>query len=701
MGIQGRYSLDGFSEGDVTKPSFSKILVTQIDSEAAKGYRTAFVVVTALLILCYLFVVGIRGKNHADNVLAQASKEIGITDSLSSGFSNQLRTLCELMSCNEILVVSSKNNQILSSFPADAKGSYALGTESFDSGKSFLIDTKQMVVAFRNDVVTVFTTITWLSLLRFPLIIFMLIAASALGFLVASRRVAKRVSKILGKEISTLTEAAVREPTKMNENSFTTLEGEQLFEFITDQKKRIGALATIEAENEKNKVISDIAAQLAHDIRSPLAAIRAISGVDTLSPSELNLLDAASNRIAGICDQLLQKYLGQEVTGSETICLIADIVEKIISEKKRLWESDKVEIKTQIDKSARKAILSIDSVEISRVLSNLLNNAFESLTGEIREISVRIKMATDRGDAIEISVADNGRGIPEHILPTLSQKTVTHGKEGGTGLGLYHARAAIEKARGSFSIESQVNKGTLVKLILPVAATPTWLATEIPFGEQVKKYIVVDDCPAIYELWKTILDKEITYFEKVDILALQELAKEDGTIFLLDQRISDKKFLGTDLIEKLGISKKSILVTSDFNEPSLHHKAQSHGFLILPKPLIEHIQIPCENGKGNTQRPDLVLIDDDIYVREAWALEAKRGHKELFVFGCAQEVVDSHIDPSIPIYVDLRLGEKSGLDEVHELHERGFLNLHIATGDLRPRDYPNYVKSVRGKEFPA
>ena len=70
-----------------------------------------------------------------------------------------------------------------------------------------------------------------------------------------------------------------------------------------------------------------------------------------------------------------------------------------------------------------------------------------------------------RPDLIQIQVSDNGKGIPPEILPKLMQRGSTHGKRGGSGLGLYHAKTTLQSWDGDLKIESK--SGTTVSLILP------------------------------------------------------------------------------------------------------------------------------------------------------------------------------------------------------------------------------------------
>jgi hypothetical protein len=69
---------------------------------------------------------------------------------------------------------------------------------------------------------------------------------------------------------------------------------------------------------------------------------------------------------------------------------------------------------------------------------------------------------------------------------------VSHGKTGGTGLGLYHARTTVEGWGGTFKIGSEPGKGTTVRIELPRAATPV-------VGRMA---VLLDDDMLVHMSWK-------------------------------------------------------------------------------------------------------------------------------------------------------------------------------------------------------
>ncbi len=99
---------------------------------------------------------------------------------------------------------------------------------------------------------------------------------------------------------------------------------------------------------------------------------------------------------------------------------------------------------------------------LRQALCSLLDNAADA-SGAV-DLSVRWD-----GQVVLMEVADRGPGIPSELAPRLGQPFVT-GKQGGLGLGVYLARAVIERLGGRLVIAPRDGGGTLAQVSLPLAA---------------------------------------------------------------------------------------------------------------------------------------------------------------------------------------------------------------------------------------
>ncbi|RZS95667.1 histidine kinase/DNA gyrase B/HSP90-like ATPase [Cecembia calidifontis] len=111
--------------------------------------------------------------------------------------------------------------------------------------------------------------------------------------------------------------------------------------------------------------------------------------------------------------------------------------------------------------------------EISRVLLNLINNAFYAVTEkakkDVKEYHPLVTVSTrKKGKNIEIAVKDNGNGIPAHLKDKIFQPFFTTKPTGqGTGLGLSLSYDILKAHGGNITVSSQEGLGTVFTIELP------------------------------------------------------------------------------------------------------------------------------------------------------------------------------------------------------------------------------------------
>lgn len=111
--------------------------------------------------------------------------------------------------------------------------------------------------------------------------------------------------------------------------------------------------------------------------------------------------------------------------------------------------------------------VAIDKVGVMEVLNNLLDNAIKySYDGG--EITVGIKQ---QGEQVEVTIQDRGIGMPASVIGNLFKKFYrshrTKGAVGGTGLGLYLAKAIIDNHGGQLFVSSKEGEGSTFGFLLP------------------------------------------------------------------------------------------------------------------------------------------------------------------------------------------------------------------------------------------
>ena len=127
-------------------------------------------------------------------------------------------------------------------------------------------------------------------------------------------------------------------------------------------------------------------------------------------------------------------------------------------------------LQAELDVSDNLPPLRVDEGRLQEVIYNLLDNAVKFAPPDGR---IRVS-ATRNDDGISLSVSDNGAGIPTRDLPRIFERfyradKARHRELGGTGLGLSIVKHIAQLHGGSVEAESELGRGTTVRVHLPVA----------------------------------------------------------------------------------------------------------------------------------------------------------------------------------------------------------------------------------------
>ncbi|MFX1767677.1 ATP-binding protein [Paraburkholderia sp. A1RI-2L] len=233
-------------------------------------------------------------------------------------------------------------------------------------------------------------------------------------------------------------------------------------------------------------------AAMSHEIRTPLASL--VGNIELvargpLAPEQearVQAMQVSSSELLQIVSDVLDfsKIDVGAMTLSEEPESIAALLVRIALTHAPLAARSQLPFYLVVDR-AIPARLYFDSVRLAQIVNNLLSNAFKfTHSGKV------VLRANWRGDALEISVADSGVGMPESLKARLFQP-FTQGDEHrltearGTGLGLSICGRLAKLMRGRCEVESTLGVGTRVIVTLPLRvsdATPAgkeWTLPEV------------------------------------------------------------------------------------------------------------------------------------------------------------------------------------------------------------------------------
>jgi len=319
-----------------------------------------------------------------------------------------------------------------------------------------------------------------------------------------------------------------------------------------------------------------------HDVRSPLSVLKIfISNSFDIKSERKLIVDSALDRIESMVTQVDNPSKASRLFKIPLIRTLHEVVEQ-----KKLEYPD---LKIDFFPSSEVFIFA-DKTQIQRILSNLINNSYESYNGDIKIVNINFDVGNCE---VRIRISDLGSGIPPAILNRLMNEAFTT-KNFGSGIGLHSAHEYIKNLGGGMEIISKVNHGTTVEIRLPT-------------------------------------------------------------------------------------------VLGELNNMSLE---------------IEELKSPINDSK----HADLVLIDDDKYIRRSWEFYAQSSLKNILTFSTINNFIESSdsIPRSCPIYLDLNLGSLRSTDYIDEILSLGFTNIFLATGEsLEEEMIPKGIRGVSGKLPPT
>ena len=464
----------------------------------------------------------------------------------------------------------------------------------------------------------------------------------------------------------------------------------------------------LEIERKFWSKLRQVSTQVAHDIRSPLAALSMAERDLAALPEDTRLIiRSAIGRIQDIASQLMLKAnAGQSSTGTATPgsdepqtpsepTLLSAVIETILAEKRMQYRSSLgIKIESVPSPEAQALFASVQPREFKRVISNLINNAVEA-SPNAGHVTLSLDPSRDQ-KSVTLRIRDKGKGIPSDIVARLGERGFSHQKEGGSGLGLHHARTSLESWGGSLALDSQPGAGTEVSLTLPLCDPPAWFQNllELDSGNQV---VVLDDDQSIHQVWQGRMESAqadrhgvaLAHFSTPQQLrdwyqSRSPSERARPTRYLIDYEILGTSETGLDLIEKLGIAAQSVLVTSRYEEPGVRSRCEAIGLKLLPKALAGFVMISFKTAAADAAtRLDAVLVDDDTLVHTTWNLVARQRKKVLKTYlspdALLKELAD--IPKDTPIYIDSNLGRGiKGEDLLKDLSSRGYTSLWLATG---------------------
>jgi CheY-like chemotaxis protein/anti-sigma regulatory factor (Ser/Thr protein kinase) len=365
----------------------------------------------------------------------------------------------------------------------------------------------------------------------------------------------------------------------------------------------------------------------------------------------------------------------QLVSVTEIVAQVASTIEPLAAQKQIKIQSGEMNA----------GEITADSGKLKQMLLNLVANAvkFTPDGGEVTITASRLETT------VEIAVADNGIGIApkDHARVFQGFQQVDSGVErqqAGTGLGLHLTRRFAALHGGDVLIDSQLGKGSVFTIILPIHAAspvispaPQRAIDGTRGGTDGRPLVlVVEDDPAAAELLTRQIDQAgfQTIVARTGTEALAKARERKPAAITLDILLPDLD--GWEVLTRLKRAEETsdipVVVVSVVDNPELGMALGALDYFVKPVPAKELMnRLTRFKFQGKTGKQMTVLVVDDEEANREWlhGVLEPAGFAVTLASGGREAIELARSSPPDLVLLDLMMPDVSGFDVVEALRD--------------------------------
>jgi two-component system sensor histidine kinase KdpD len=246
-------------------------------------------------------------------------------------------------------------------------------------------------------------------------------------------------------------------------------------------RDRLAAEATaVEVARQGDALKSALLDSVSHDLRTPLAAIRAAAGnlmdpAVAMPPAEVQAvagsIDAEAERLSRLVRNMLDlgRIEGGALHPSLQLYDLADLIEPVAERMRSVLAAGQLEVEIPVDLPA----VDVDAIFVDQIVTNLLENAARYAAGKAVRVTAKAV-----GGQVWLVVDDAGPGVPAAVLPHVFERFYRAPRrrdsrsEGGSGIGLAVVKGLAESMGGSVVARPSPMGGLEVVVRLAVDGEP-------------------------------------------------------------------------------------------------------------------------------------------------------------------------------------------------------------------------------------
>ena len=436
-------------------------------------------------------------------------------------------------------------------------------------------------------------------------------------------------------------------------------------------------------------------ASMSHELRTPLNAILGFSELlvddsgGQFPPATrlrfLKQIHSSGEHLLGLINDILD--LSKIEAGQMELRLqavdVAGVVEQVLSTVEPLAAEKQIQIVTGEMTAGE---ITADAGKLKQMLLNLVANAvkFTPERGEIRIAAVR------RKSVIEISVSDNGIGIApedqERVFQGFQQVDSGMGRQqAGTGLGLTLTRRFANLHGGDVAIESQLEKGSVFTITLPIEARRPLASPALEFPTLPKSaasdarplVLVVEDDPPAAELLMRQIEKAGFRAEvaRTGAQALGKAREHRPAAITLDILLPDLD--GWEVLTRLKRDEETseipVIIVSVVDNPELGVALGALDYFVKPVPANDLMsRLARFNFKHGPGEKMTILVVDDEEANREWLQNVLEpaGFAVLLASGGKEAIDVARAKMPDLVMLDLMMPGVTGFDVVEALRDQ-------------------------------
>jgi two-component system, cell cycle sensor histidine kinase and response regulator CckA len=363
--------------------------------------------------------------------------------------------------------------------------------------------------------------------------------------------------------------------------------------------------------SQKMEAFGQLAGGVAHDFNNFLTTIL---GYSDLLLDELDMkgeiaehireIRGAASRASALTGQLLA--FSRKHPLAPAVVDVNSLLTNLERSLLRLLGED-ISVQCDFERSKEGMHTKVDPGQLTQIILNLVVNARDAMPSggclALETATFTVEPVDDHectseefppGDYVRISVTDNGSGMTEEVQQHLFEPFFTTKHEGGSGLGLATSYGIVRQSGGHICVESELGKGTTVRIYLPKVAAPAPASYRKPGANKLPKgtetVLVLEDDISVRHLSVRVLRSlgyEVLEAANGDD-AQQLIGRSNGKkihLLLTDMvlpQMSGRCF--ADWMNKTSPGTKVVFISGYLQESLQPHDRRDQEMFFLPKP---------------------------------------------------------------------------------------------------------------------